>query len=92
MNRRHFVGGIMGTWVRPHVEVRNTQLPPPFSRGSLVAVQLDGHLMVGEIGEKVAGGLYEIIFTVNDTPHSGVFRMDEMLSVSGQPLVHRGME
>ena len=87
MNRRCFVGGLIGSWMRPRVAVRDTPPPAlPFGRGSLVAVLLDRQSMIGEVGEKVAGGLFEIIFTIDNTQFSGVFRMDELQPVcGGQP-------
>jgi hypothetical protein len=57
--------------------------PHPFARGSLVKVDVEGSQMVGTIGEKVCGGLFEVIFVVANTPVSSVFRMHELQLVNG---------
>jgi hypothetical protein len=57
--------------------------PHPFARGSLVKVDVDGSTMVGTIGDKVCGGLFEVIFVVANTHVSSVFRMHELQPVNG---------
>lgn len=47
-----------------------------------VAVLVDGKWTAGRLGEKVAGGLFEVIFKIENREVSGVFRLDELIQTS----------
>lgn len=48
-----------------------------------VAVFLDdGKLAIGKLGEKVAGGLFEVVLEKNGREVSAIFRLDELLFIS----------
>jgi hypothetical protein len=49
-----------------------------FRRWNMVEVVVAGDRVGGVIGEKIAGGLYEVIVQVKGRPCSGVFRTDEI--------------
>jgi hypothetical protein len=56
-----------------------------FIRGAIVAVDLgDGTALIGIVGEKVAGGLFEVVLEDEDGHRgSGVFRLDQLKRLSG---------
>jgi hypothetical protein len=62
---------------------------PGFRRWDLVKFRLNGCDMVGVIGEKVAGGLYEVVVEVDGGHFSSVCRTDELVSAKGTSGVQR---
>jgi hypothetical protein len=57
----------------------NTSVPCP-TRGSVVAVEVDdATFLLGTVGEKVAGGLFEVVLEIDGALVSGVFRMSQLM-------------
>jgi hypothetical protein len=85
MNRRGFVNSLLGGGLGETIGSGLFSPAPAASAPVLiplrVAVLIEGSYFLGTIGEKVAGGLFEVNYLRDRTEKLlGVFRMDELLN------------
>jgi len=90
MQRREFIGSLAGGQLAnalgklPVAKLANKESAIPTAQ--VVAVIIDGTLFLGAVGEKIAGGLFEVVLYIEGREVSCVFRLSEMMDPrTGRP-------